>query len=144
MNQRTILRIVFQWALAAVFLYAGVTKLGSPQRFAESIATFSILPNSMINLVAIGLPPFEIIAGLAIITGIQRRAALLGLVALTVVFSIALASAIIQGIPIDCGCFGSAKPSASAAWIALGRDIPILIVTLLLYLREVATSRLRN
>jgi len=90
------------------------------------------------------LPPFEIIAGLAIITGIQRRPALLGLTALTVVFLIAVGSVILRGIPIDCGCFGSGKPTAAADWIALGRDVIIFAAGLLLYRREIATERARQ
>ena len=125
--------VALRWALAAVFIYAGVSKLGSPQYFADSIATFAIVPNSLVNLMALGLPPFEIIAGLAIITGIQRRPAILGLAGLTAVFMLALGSAIVRGIPVDCGCFGSGKPSPSAAWIALARDIPILAVAIVLY-----------
>lgn len=135
--QNRIVIFMLRWALAAVFIYAGMTKLSTSQNFSDSIASFAILPNSLINLLALGLPPFEILAGLAIVTDIQRRPALFGLAALTFIFMIALGSAIVRGISIDCGCFGSEKPSASAAWIALGRDIPILAVAILLYLREV-------
>jgi hypothetical protein len=132
--------IALRWGLAAVFIYAGATKLGSPQNFSDSIATFAILPNGLINLMALALPPFEIIAGLALITGIQRRPAFFGLAALTLIFMLALGAAIVRGIPVDCGCFGSGKPSTAAAWISLGRDIPILAIALLLYLREMPTS----
>jgi hypothetical protein len=128
--------IALRWGLAAVFIYAGTTKLGSPQNFSDSIATFAILPNSFINLMALALPPFEIIAGLAIITGIQRRPAILGLGGLTVIFIIALGTAILRGIPVDCGCFGSGKPSESGAWVSLARDLVLLAVAIAIYLRE--------
>jgi len=124
------------WLLAGVFLYAGASKLGSPQAFADSIATFAILPKSLINLVALGLPPFEILSGLAIITGIQRHPALLGLALLTAIFMVALGSTIVRSIPIDCGCFGSGQPSAADAWVALGRDAPLFALAVLLYRKE--------
>jgi uncharacterized membrane protein YphA (DoxX/SURF4 family) len=128
--------ITLRWALAAVFIYAGITKLGSPQSFSDSISSFSIIPNYGINLMSLGLPPFEIIAGLAIVSGIQRRPAILGLLTLTSIFMIALGSAIVRGIPVDCGCFGSGKPSVFGSWMSFGRDIPILAVAILLYLSE--------
>ena len=77
--QNRVVVIALRWALAAVFIYAGTTKLGTPQNFSDSIASFAILPNSLINILALGLPPFEIIAGLAIFIGIQRRPAIFGL-----------------------------------------------------------------
>jgi len=130
--------VVLRCALAAVFIYAGASKLGAPQNFSDSIAAFAILPDTLINLVALGLPPFEIIAGLAILAGIQRRPAILGLMALTIVFVFALGAAIARGIPVDCGCFGFGKPTIFSAWVALGRDMPILAVSWSLYIREAA------
>jgi len=129
---------ILRFAFASVFVYAGVLKLGSPQNFADSIATFAIIPSHYINFVAISLPPFEILAGLAAMAGIQRRSAILGLTATTFVFILALGAAIIRGIPVDCGCFGSGKSSASAAWIALGRDFILFAVGLLLYRSELS------
>jgi len=134
--------IALRWALAAVFIIAGCKKMGSPQAFADSIASFAILPNGLIALLALGLPPFEILAGLAIITGVQRRPALLGLALLTAVFMVVLGSAIARGLSIDCGCFGSGSPSPHEAWFALGRDVPILAVALFLYLVAMMRPRI--
>jgi uncharacterized membrane protein YphA (DoxX/SURF4 family) len=124
-----------RWTLAAVFIYAGWEKLGSPADFSESIASFSILPYSLINPLALALPPFEIVLGLAIIIGFQRRPALLALVALNVVFSLALGSAIARGIRVDCGCFGPGSLSTSEGW-DLARDFLLLAVGLILYRAE--------
>ncbi len=51
-------------AVAAVFIYAGIDKIRDPLQFADSIAAFAILPAVLINLLAMGLPPFEIACGL--------------------------------------------------------------------------------
>ena len=133
-----IVLVVLRWAVAGIFIYAGVEKILSPQNFADSIASFQLVPKALIHLVALGLPPFEVIMGVAVVVGIYRRPALLGINALTVVFIVALASAIVRGIPVDCGCFGSKEPSTAQAWVALLRDIPILAAAAWLYLRECA------
>lgn len=126
-----------RWALAAVFIYAGGKKMVSPVDFSDSIASFALLPHGLIPWVALGLPPFEILAGLCVGCGFQRRAALLALTGLTAVFLIALGLAVIRGIPVDCGCFGSGAPSVFDAPIALGRDLLIFAVAATLYRHEV-------
>jgi hypothetical protein len=47
--------------LAAVFIYAGISKFRDPLQFADSIAAFAILPATLINLVALSIPPFEVV-----------------------------------------------------------------------------------
>lgn len=131
-QNRTVL-ISLRWAIACVFAYAGFMKIVAPQNFADSIASFVILPNILISPVALFLPPFEILLALALAVGIQRRPALLGIVILLTVFMGCLVSAGVRGIAIDCGCFGSDEPSIAAAWLSLLRDIPILAAALWLY-----------
>lgn len=126
-----------RWALAAVFIYAGSKKMVSPVDFSDSIASFALLPHGLIPWVALGLPPFEVLTGLCVGCGIQRRPALLGLTGLTAIFLLALGSAVVRGIPVDCGCFGSGAPSVFAAPIAFGRDLLIFVVALALYRHEV-------
>lgn len=127
---------LLRWAVSGIFLYAGVQKLAAPQVFADSIATFAILPGGLINPVALALPPFELLLALALATGIRRRAALLGLAVLMGTFMVALGSAMARGLAVDCGCFGSGEPSVSATWRAFLRDIPILAATLWLWQQE--------
>ena len=120
--------------LAGVFLYAGIEKLGSPQLFADSIATFRLLPDVLINPLALGLPFFEITIGGLLFSGRWFRVAALGAVAMTAVFIIAFASASVRGISVDCGCFGSnhAK-SREQIFIALERDVLLSAAALVLY-----------
>ena len=66
-----ILLLILRWIIAGVFIYAGVQKIIAPLNFADSIASFLILPNGLINLVALSLPPFEILLALAVVFGIQ-------------------------------------------------------------------------
>ncbi len=54
-------------AVAAVFIYAGIGKIRDPLQFADSIAAFAILPAAFINLLALGLSPFEIACGILLL-----------------------------------------------------------------------------
>lgn len=123
-------------ALGGLFLYAGVTKIGNPQAFADSIATFKMLPPQLINLVALGLPPFEILLGLMLISGWKVRVASLAVAALAIVFGVILGQAIARGLSVDCGCFGSGEPSAVKTWASFGRAFLLLGGSFWLYRRE--------
>lgn len=119
--------------VGGVFIYAGVTKVANPLSFADSIATFQILPPATINLLAISLPIFEIIIGLMLVTEWRYRTAALCAMGLSIVFGFAIGQAIVRGIPIDCGCFGSGEPSIAKSWLALARDMLLLAVSGYLY-----------
>ncbi len=124
---------VLRCLVAATFLYAGITKIGDPQGFADSIATFRMLPPELINIVALGVPPFEVILGLMLLTGWKLRPAAFGILGLTVVFAIALVQALVRGLEVDCGCFGSGEPSVLKTWVSLGRDVLLLAATAWIY-----------
>jgi len=115
--------LVLRVVLGAVFVTAGVLKMGHPLEFADSIATFQLLPPQLINLVALALPPFEIIVGGLLIFGVLQRQAAFSLLVLTGVFMLFLFQAAIRGLVVDCGCFGSGEPSAWSAWISMGRNL---------------------
>jgi len=124
---------VLRLALGGVFLYAGTTKISNPQAFADSIATFKMMPPQLINIVALGLPPFEILAGLMLISGWKASAASLAVAGLAIVFGIALGQALIRGLAVDCGCFGSGEPSALKTWASFGRAFLLLAASFWFY-----------
>ncbi len=122
--------------LGLVFVYAGGTKIPDPQAFADSIATFKLLPIELLNVVALGLPPFEVVLGLMLVVGFKKRPAALGILMLSCVFAIALAQALVRGLEVDCGCFGSGEPSGFGTWISLGRALLLISLASWLFLRS--------
>jgi putative oxidoreductase len=125
-------------AVAAVFIYAGVDKIRDPLQFADSIAAFAILPAVLINLLAMGLPPFEIACGLLLIGPWTRRVGSLAVAVILVVFMIALSSALLRGLTLDCGCFGVGAPSRPRMWLELALDAALLSGALFVYLRSIS------
>jgi putative oxidoreductase len=128
--------LALRLALGGVFLYAGTTKVVNPQAFADSIATFKILPPQLINIVALGLPPFEILLGLMLISGWKSRAASLAVAGLAVIFGIALGQALARGLAVDCGCFGSGEPSTPKTWASFGRALLLVVGSFWISLNE--------
>jgi len=125
-------------AVAAVFIYAGIDKIRDPLQFADSIAAFAILPAVLINLLAMGLPPFEIASGLLLIGPWTRRVGSLAVAIILVVFMIALSSALLRGLTLDCGCFGVGAPSRPRMWLELALDAALLSGALFVYLRSIS------
>lgn len=127
----------FRVTLAFVFIYAGILKIIDPVSFGGSIATFELIPDSWSNLVAIVLPPFEIMMGLLLLIPRGARVASFALILLNLLFIFALLQGLLRGLPVDCGCFGSSGPSNPATiWIAIGRDILFLGMASVIWQRQ--------
>ncbi len=124
-------------AVAAVFIYAGIDKIRDPLQFADSIAAFAILPAVLVNLLAFGLPPFEIACGLLLLGPRTRRVGSLAVAVLSVIFFTALASALLRGLTLDCGCFGVGAPSRPRMWLELAVDVVLFSGALFVYLRSI-------
>ena len=126
--------------LAAVFMYAGVEKMGDALQVADGIAAFGILPAAFISLLALSLPPFEIACGLLLLWPSTRRVGALAIALISVVFFSALLSALARGLTLDCGCFGVGAPSRQKMWLELALDVVLAGGALLIYLRSTMGS----
>jgi uncharacterized membrane protein YphA (DoxX/SURF4 family) len=127
--------LLLRLVIGGAFLYAGYLKIREPQAFADSIASFKLLPSELINLMAMGLPPLEVILGVMLATGWRGRVASLGVLVLSIIFAFALGQALMRGLQVDCGCFGSGKPSTMKTFLALGRDILLIAASSWLWVR---------
>jgi len=130
-----ILRVI----LGGIFIYAGSLKIESPQAFADNIAGFQLIPNAFVNLLTLSLPVFEIIVGLMLVIGFRLRIAAFSVLVLSLVFAVALGSALARGLQIDCGCFGEGEPSTLKTWLSLGRDILMGVAALIVW-RQFASN----
>ena len=88
------------------------------------------------NLLALTLPVFEIVCGVLLLAPMTRRVASLAIALTCIVFFTALASALLRGLTLDCGCFGVGAPSRSKMWLELGLDLVLFAGSLFVYLRS--------
>ena len=137
-NSRRYATLAVSLALAGVFVYAGMDKIRDPLQFADSIAAFAIVPALFINLLAFGLPPFEIGCALLLLPRATRRIGALAVAVISVVFFTALASALLRGLTLDCGCFGVGAPSRPRMWLELGLDAVLFAGALFVYFGSIA------
>lgn len=94
--------------LGGLFVFAGVLKLMNPQLFQQSIAAFKVpgLPGHLEILLTFVVPWCEITAGAALLLGVWTRSAALMLSTLLLGFISLIASVLIRGMDVKCGCFG--------------------------------------
>ena len=134
--------------LSGLFMYAGAVKMRDARAFVESVASFRLIPDLFAVPVALTLPPLEILAGLlALSAGRWRRVGALCLVSLLAIFTVALASALVRGLQVDCGCFGPDRldllSPTKNLWSALIRDAVLGAVAGFLYVDSRSVQKRR-
>ena len=102
--------------IGGLFIYAGVVKIVDPAEFARDIDNYKLLPWQLGVGLAFYLPWLEILAGLALITGVLYRGGVCILTGLMLVFVLATIVAKARGLDISCGCFGHASKYLNFAW----------------------------
>ena len=98
--------LLLRLIVGGVFICAGVLKAVDPAQFAKDVDNYRLLPSAAAAAVALYLPWLEILAGIALATGVWHRGASLLIGGMLVAFLIALSSAWARGLDIHCGCFG--------------------------------------
>jgi uncharacterized membrane protein YphA (DoxX/SURF4 family) len=108
-------------------------KLMDPQRFAEVISGFGLLPHALIFPAALFLPILEAVAGVGLVFSL--RGSLAAITAMLTLFMAILWYGIHLGLDIDCGCFGPEDPEQAYKGLktALARDMVMMIGVLFLY-----------
>jgi uncharacterized membrane protein YphA (DoxX/SURF4 family) len=116
-------------ALGALFLWAAAAKVPDMSAFAQDVANYRVLPAAFVPYVAAGVVGIELLAGIALVTGILARPAALVVAVLMLAFLAFLAQALLRGIDLRCGCFGGNEP---ASWWSVARDGAMLAAALAL------------
>ncbi|MFI5184330.1 MAG: MauE/DoxX family redox-associated membrane protein [Vicinamibacteria bacterium] len=133
MKARGVLTLVLAIVLGAVFVYASLDKIAHPGDFARIIYHYRLVgPSASVgplpaNLVAVMLPWVEMVAGIALISGVWRREAA-GLAALLLMIFLGSVSwALVHGIDIEnCGCFTVTGAGRGAGIKLLLEDLGLL------------------
>jgi uncharacterized membrane protein YphA (DoxX/SURF4 family) len=113
--------------IGGVFITASMYKINYPGEFAETIASYQIIPFWGVHLMALIMPWTELICGVMLVLGLRTRAAAVLAGSMLTVFTIAIVITLIREIPIGCGCFTSVEDPLS--WKTLIRDLVWLLMT---------------
>jgi uncharacterized membrane protein YphA (DoxX/SURF4 family) len=98
-------------AIGLIFAVSGLAKVGDLQSFAGQIHNFRLMPIPLESLLAMTLPWVELVAAVALLLNIRARSAAVLVFGMMVGFTVAVALALVRGLDIECGCFGTADAS---------------------------------
>ena len=114
-----------------IFIFAAITKIADPEGFSLSIYNYKLMPDVLINVLAIAFPWIELVAGILLIFGISVKENSAILTGLLVIFIIAIAISMVRGLNIDCGCFGTVD-GAKVGILKILENLGLLILGLIL------------
>ena len=104
---RDCIGIAARLSLAATFIWACIHKIAEPAPFALQVATYQILPLSLVNFQAIALPWVELVTGVLLVIGFWTRPAALVTIGMNIMFITAIALALQADLHLQCGCFAA-------------------------------------
>jgi len=125
MGLSRITSIGIRLVLGGLFIASGVLKLLDPAAFSWNIYQYGLVPRLLIEPLAVGLPIAEVAAGSALL--FNRRWGYGAVAGMLVQFLALLGYAIINGLNVDCGCFGSGEPGPAGLRKAFLRDVVMVI-----------------
>lgn len=127
-------------ALAAIFLLAAYGKITDPYAFASSIYAYRVVPAGVATVTGVVMPALEIIASLALLTGLLWRGGAFVFALMLLIFIGGLFQAIVRGIDINCGCFGE-ESSPVSFWL-IARNYGLILLALFPLARDLWRERL--
>ncbi|HEV7922064.1 MAG TPA: MauE/DoxX family redox-associated membrane protein [Thermoanaerobaculia bacterium] len=128
------LTIRVQLALGVVFIVAALPKIVDPPSFAHMIYNYKLVPEPLLNIMALTMPWLELLCGLALVLGIWKEAARGVIALLLLTFIIAIGINLLRGNAIDCGCFDvsaagkSREERLADMWLVVFRDLGMLLM----------------
>jgi len=131
MTRRRIIGWACRLSLCGIFVAASVPKILAPHDFAVAVFRYQMLPYPLVNLLAIFLPWIELVAALALLTPAYKDAAAFILLGLLVVFTAAIATDLVRGINISCGCFSVSAEAGRIGWLEVLRDLAFMALAVL-------------
>ena len=113
--------------LGVIFTVSGCIKIRLPYDFLYDVYRYELVGPWPGEFIAAVLPFVEVVIGVALIIGFLTEGALLVSGLLAVVFSIAQATVLLNGLEISCGCFGA---SSQVSYYTIGRSLLILLLAI--------------
>lgn len=119
--------------LGLLFVTISIDKIADPEAFAKSILNYRIIMGDPALFFATFLPWLELLSGLFLLLGIMIRGSSAVVTILMLVFIVAVASALMRGLDISCGCFTQSPTAEKIGWNKLTENFALFAVSIYLY-----------
>jgi uncharacterized membrane protein YphA (DoxX/SURF4 family) len=119
--------------LGCVFIFASIDKISDPQAFAASITNYKIVSGNLALLLATILPWIELLSGLGLLFGVFVRGSALLTLCMLSLFTILVASAMLRGLDISCGCFTQDPAAGKVGWKKIGENLFLIAMNVVVF-----------
>ncbi len=119
------LLLAMRMILGGVFAFSAISKFAAPNALADALVGFEMVPASLALEAAVVLIWHELICGTFMLLGLWTRATTIVLSGMLIVFEIGLASVMIRGLEVNCGCFGQFSET-QVGWTTVIRNLVLL------------------
>ena len=135
-NDQKIYQAAFRIAcfIVGLVLLSGIRKILDPSAFALSVYRFHMLPNGMINLVALYLPWLELLCAVCLLFVPRYRIAALWIaLGLFTLFSVGISINLFRGTSFSCGCFGNSPLALPMNGMSVARNLALILLIFLAF-----------
>ena len=136
------LNLVIRVIIGFLFIFAGIGKVVDPALFSKEIINYSIMPLWAVNVFALVLPWVEVVSGMLLISGVRIKANAMITGLLMLVFIVAVFSAMVRGLNINCGCFSN--KIVLVGWTKIIENLLSFLGCLYLFLYPVKNFSVEN
>jgi len=127
-----VIQILLRITIGFLLIYFSLYKIADPAEWAEVIYQFRLVPDGLVNILAVFLSWAELFAGIGIMLGLFTRASALLASGLVLTFLAALQINIWREVYIYCGCFRKQAYMTDVNFQNRNITFYILVLTLLI------------
>ncbi len=140
----TVLILLVRVFLGALFIIASLDKITDVHSFVSSILNYKIVDEPLAMIVATILPWLELFCGIALVIGIYPKTSALLITAMLIAFTLLVASAMLRGLDISCGCFTQDPSADKIGWQKIFENCGMMLLGVyLLFAKDGDSSWLR-
>lgn len=118
--------LALRFLIGFVLLTAALPKLVALSEFERAVSDYRLLPAVAVRPAAHAIPILEGLVGLGMLVGIYLEAFSLAASVLLLGFALAVATNLLKGRRIDCGCRGNATPT-QIGWAVVAVDLVLCV-----------------
>lgn len=116
--------------LSLIFIISGLDKINDLATFAQSIENYRILPSYFVNIFAAIIPWIEVVSGGLLLLGIFIKENSAIILTMLTIFTVAILSAVIRDLDIDCGCQGT-YDGQKVGLLKIIENVSLLVIAIL-------------
>jgi uncharacterized membrane protein YphA (DoxX/SURF4 family) len=115
--------------LGGLFIASGLEKILDVQAFANSILQYKVVGQLLAMCTATMLPSLELLCGLSLVIGLYPRGSELLMTVMLAGFTMLIASALLRGLDISCGCFSQDPNVSKIGFQKIAENCGLIVVS---------------